>query len=151
MKQFNTMRNTNELKSTTSLEITINEATKNKLNKCEANGIFYGAIPVVGDSMTCNDKEKSIEDGNKLLVCEFVLPDAKDCEIKFWNLPTRKPMVFQLDNGKGQSMFCVKTVTFRNFVGWQLQLSSYNPKHKPFWVPMEHVKRVFEIIQVIKE
>ncbi len=145
------MKNFNEAEPTKYIQFISDEKTGNRLKECEENGIFYGAFPVVGDSMTCEDKSKSIEDGNKVLVCELVLPDVEDCEVKFWNLPSKIPLVLLIDNGKGNSGFYIKTVTFKDFITWHLQLSSFNPKNKPFFVPMQYVKRVFEVLQVIKD
>jgi len=135
------------------LPIKIDEDLKCKIQDWESNNIFYGLLPVVGDSMTCNN-EKSIPNGSKILISEIDInkPFNLKSEIKnpnwFLLLPTNKPLALVIRNNKGQEQCVVKEIFIVDNIQGVIGLRSYNPKHKDAFISIDFIKKVFKVHKI---
>ncbi|MBE2272742.1 MAG: hypothetical protein IAE62_00575 [Flavobacteriales bacterium] len=131
------------------LPIKFKDETEAKIKYWEENNIFYGIFPTSGDSMTCDDKNISIENKNKILISELDLKNIYEWGID--GIPMNKPLCFVIENGNGVEKLVCKIISFKDFVYGNYTLSSYNHKYKPVRVPMKFVKRIFEVHEIIKD
>ncbi|MDR6404572.1 MULTISPECIES: hypothetical protein [Chryseobacterium] len=129
--------------------VNLKEEIKTKVQYCIDNEIFYGLLSVKGDSMICDDRNKSIEDGNLVLVSELNIKNIYELGIN--GVPMRKPLCFLLNSDKGNQQLVCKILIFKDFVTNTFILGSYNPKYEPVYVPIRFIKKVFEVHAIIKE
>ena len=106
--------------------------------------------------MTCKDKDKSIPDGSFVLANELNLKyeDNGKSEIKdpngFLFLPMEKPLLIVLQDPAGKEHLVCKTFTFIDNVSKVIRFFSYNLDYKDRYIPMSHIKKVFEVQKVFK-
>lgn len=127
--------------------------TKNsieKINHCKSNNVFFGMFPIVGDSMTCEDKTKSIPHGSKVLVFDTEI----DCKIgldNVWHLiPTNKPLLISGTGPNGNKFFVCKSISFVDAVQGYVVLESYNKNHTSKFIPFSCIESIFEILQIVE-
>lgn len=115
-----------------------------KINQWRKQGLFFGAFPVKGDSMTCDD-DRSIPSGSKVLAVELNISD----KFSLGNgIPLRKPLLIKYTNSKGEDGFICKTINFMDFVNYRYRLKSYNPKHQDAWIPIRFIDNILEVHHV---
>ncbi|MCB0455462.1 MAG: hypothetical protein KDC62_08745 [Aequorivita sp.] len=120
----------------------INTELKNKISNWASNNVFYGLFPVVGDSMTCNNK-KSIPEGSFIFAAEI-----KYNPNNLLPIPIKKPMAILINDRNGKEHLLCKTIFFLDEVFGRIGLRSYNHNHKDFFIPTSFIKRIFEIHEV---
>ncbi len=126
------------------ININIDAELKNKIKKWDNNGTFYAVFPTVGDSMTCNDTEKSIPHGSKVFVSEIKYKHPIE-------IPIRKPLVIELKGNRFKDKYICKTFSFFDCVNNVARLTSYNPTLKDRYISINDIGRVFEIHKVFKD
>lgn len=117
-----------------------------KISHWEAEGRRCGVFPVRGDSMTYPGKD-SIPDGSKVLAVEVDLR-GKYC-IASNRVPTKKPLLLVVSMQGKQYPIC-KTIHTIDLVFSKYRLRSYNPKYNDFWIPINSVFAIWEIVHVVK-
>jgi len=105
-------------------------------------GQVYGWFPCTGDSMTI-DAPECIPDGcmalGRLLDIEniYELSDYM-----------HQPVIIQGKTMAGMPFSVLKTITFINAFNWgSVRLTSYNKRHRDFWVPFDCITEVFLVEQ----
>jgi len=120
------------------------EEVNEKINQWKKAGLFYGAFPVIGNSMTCNDK-RSIPSGSRVLAVELDISNKFDLGN---GIPLNKPLLIKYTTNKGEDGFVCKTISFMDFVYYNYRLSSYNPSHKDVWIPIRIIDNILEVHHV---
>ncbi|MFT3794836.1 hypothetical protein [Flavobacterium sp.] len=136
-------------KSTESIPIVIDENLKKRITEWEKKGIFYGAFPVVGDSMTCAESEKSIPNGSNVLAYDLQI-DFKSISNKWFDIPINKPLIIAGKTSLGKDFCLCKTINFLDLVNNKVSLRSYNPKYYDQIIPITFITSLLKIELVIK-
>ena len=136
-------------KSTSSVPIVIDENLKHKILEWEQKNIFYGAFPVVGNSMTCDDQDKTIPNGCKVLAYQLQI-DFESASYPWFEIPMGEPLLIMGTTSKGNDFCLCKTINFLNLVNNMVSLRSYNPTYHDQLIPISYIKTLLKIELVIK-
>ncbi|WP_163408115.1 hypothetical protein [Flavobacterium ajazii] len=137
------------LKSTSRVPIIVDENLKQKILEWEQKSIFYGAFPVVGDSMTCDDQNKTIPNGAKVLAYQLQI-EFESGFYPWFEIPTGEPLLIMGTTSKGNDFCLCKTIFFLDSVNNMVSLRSYNPNYSDQIIPISYIKTLFKIELVIK-
>ena len=116
------------------------------IEDCRKKGVKYGVFPTVGDSMTCDEKEKSIPSGSKVFAVETKFRPNR---FSLGAVPTNKPLLIMGIDPEGEPFNMCKTIAFQDYVQGRFLLRSYNPTHKDAWVPIRYIDKIFEVKQIV--
>lgn len=116
-----------------------------EIEKWEKENKFYGIFPVKGDSMTCDDKTKSIPDGSDVLAVELDKSSLLNCQV-----PTNKPLLINITDSNGNNQFVCKTISFVDYCSNKCRLTSYNKNHKDVWIPFKWINNILEVHSIVK-
>ncbi len=113
-----------------------------KAKDYQSRGLFFGIVPVKGDSMTSNDPNRCIPDGARIFI-----GDLGPITDLFWtrDVPIRKSVAIYIENKEGKGGFFCKEISFIDYINNTVVLSSYNPKYPPAHIPFSNIKRMFNI------
>lgn len=117
-----------------------------QISHWEAKGRRYGVFPIRGDSMT-SQGQQSIPEGAKVLAAEVDLR-GRYC-IASNRVPTKKPLLLGTSL-QGKKYRLCKTIHTIDLVSYRYRMRSYNPKYEDFWIPMNSVFAIWEIVHVIQ-
>ena len=95
-------------------------------------------INIKGDSMT-SGAGVSIPDNSKVLIRRI----DKDP----FGIPTRKPVVI-MGTHAGRDFLVCKLITFVDMVYNQVKCESLNKKYQPFYLPLDSINEIFEVVEV---
>mgnify|MGYP003609202711 CR=1 FL=1 len=125
------------------------EITRQKINECIEKNIFYGIFPVVGDSMTCNDIEKSIPDGSKVLVYDLQINLNNGLSSVWHEIPTKKTLLIGGKTSNEKPFFLCKSIISVDAVNGYVLLDSYNKQHGSKWIPFDWITNIYEVVQIV--
>lgn len=123
--------------------INISKKLKEKVKVWEKENTYYGVIPIIGDSMECNN-QNSIPNGSYALISELKIKSTLD-------IPIKEPIIIQLNiYGKKEPVaFCKEILNIDN-ENKTILLNSYNTKYGQKNYPTSSIHKVFEIHKVFK-
>lgn len=130
------------------VEIGLTPEMAETIQDCKNKGLLYGIFPTTGDSMTCEDKEKSIPSGAKVFAVETRYKRGK---LSLGLVPTNKPLLIMGIDPEGKPFRMCKMIAFQDYVQDRFLLRSYNPAHKDAWIPIHYIDKIFEVKQIISE
>lgn len=126
------------------------EKSIEKIDHCKSNNVFFGVFPIVGDSMTCEDKTKSIPHGSKVLVFDTEIDLKKGLDNVWFEIPMRKPLLISGTAPGGNKFFICKTISHIDAVQGYVVLESYNKNHQSRFIPFSCIESIFEILQIVE-
>lgn len=132
------------------IQLNLTEKSIEKINHCKANNVFHGVFPTVGDSMTCEDKTKSIPHGSKVLAVDTQIDLKKGLDSVWFEIPMRKPLLISGTAPSGNKFFVCKTISHIDAVQGYVVLESYNKNHTSKFIPFSSIESIFEVLQIVE-
>lgn len=132
------------------VQLNLTQKSIEKINHCKANNVFYGVFPTVGDSMTCEDKTKSIPHGSKVLAVDTQIDFKKGLDNLWYLIPTNKPLLISGTAPSGNKFFVCKSISHIDAVQGYVVLESYNKNHTSKFIPFSCIESIFEILQIVE-
>lgn len=132
------------------IQLNLTEKSVEKVNHAKENNIFYGVFPIIGDSMTCEDKSKSIPHGSKVLAVDTQIDLSKGLSNIWYEIPTRKTLLLTGTASNGNKFFVCKSISSVDAVQGYVLLESYNKSHESKLIPFSWIESIFEVIQIVE-
>jgi hypothetical protein len=114
-------------------------------------GVNYLAFNIIGDSMT-DGTEKGIPECSMVLGAEIKLRGDREQIIPyntyFSDIPVNKPLIIIGMDDTGKEFCILKTVCFIDTIHYRYLMHSYNPSFKDFWISVNRIERIFEVVSV---
>ena len=133
------------------INIDMTPEIENDIQECEEQGRLYGVFPIKGDSMTCDDIQKSIPNGSKVFAIETDFRPNEYLNDNFYKILTKKPVLIIGKDNNGDLFAICKTISVVNCINGTLLLKSYNPFHKDVWIPVKFIQKIFEVKQILNQ
>jgi hypothetical protein len=131
------------------IELKLTEASKQRVNECIDKNIFYGVFPIKGNSMECEDKNKCIPNGSKVLAIDTQIKLSNGISNIWHEIPTNKTLLISGKNSTGKHFFICKSIASVDAVQGYILLDSYNKTHGSKWIPFKWIENVFEVLQIV--
>lgn len=132
------------------VQLNLTQKSIEKISHCKANNVFNGVFPTVGDSMTCEDKTKSIPHGSKVLAVDTQIDLKKGLDSVWFEIPMRKPLLISGTAPSGNKFFVCKTISHIDAVQGYVVLESYNKNHTSKFIPFSSIESIFEVLQIVE-
>lgn len=122
---------------------------ENKIVNWRKENIFFGVFPTVGDSMTCNDRLKSIPCGSKVLVYDLQINFNIGLDNVWHQIPINEPILIIGKTNDNRDFRVCKTISCVDAVNGWVSLKSYNPLHKSVLIPFDWITSILKVEQII--
>ena len=131
------------------INLNLSKSLNKRLEKCKEDNVFYGVFPIKGNSMECEDINKCIPDGSKVLAIDTQLKLSSGLHNIWHEVPRDKPLLIIGETSSGSRFFICKTIASIDAVQGVVKLKSYNNDHAEKWIPFSWISNIFEVVQII--
>lgn len=145
MKQNNYFENEKRI----NFDFKFSTEIETKIINWKKENIFFGVFTIKGDSMTCNDLSKSIQNELKILVYDLELNFNNGLSNIWHQIPKDEPLFIVGKTSAGYDFRLCKTISSIDAVNGYVLLSSYNPAHGSKWIPFDWIKNIFKVVQIV--